>query len=180
MTDWISTKNNNKSKDWRNNPQSVLKEIKNMAERYDSTKVTKVKRFTLEKLSFEIILAIRDIADNIAATTELEASKLEEFMQCLVSYCIENHSDCLVEIPSSVFKACKNGSRARYIKDHTYLMAHRRFVRPHAEMIHLFVGPDGQLVTEGIAKVKTSATREIVGLLCNCAAIADNAVLNAA
>jgi hypothetical protein len=95
-----------------------------MAERYDSTKVTKVKRFALEKLSFEIILAIRDIVYKIAGSTELDASKLEEFMQCLVSYCIENHSDCLVEIPSSVFKACKNGSRARYIKYKSELINH--------------------------------------------------------
>ena len=124
MIDWISTKSNNKSKDWSNNPQGVLKEIKNMAERYDSTKVTKVKRFALEKLSFEIIIAIRDIADNISDSTELEASKLEEFMQCLFSYCIENHSNCVVEIPSSVFKACKYGSRARYIKYKSELINH--------------------------------------------------------
>lgn len=115
MNDWISTKHNEFSKDWKRNPEQVKKQIHSIASSYDRNKINKVKYFPVELLKESNREKINEIALKIAKNVDLELYKVEAFLYDLFAYCKANQVGGIVEIPKTVFQACKFGSRKRYV-----------------------------------------------------------------
>lgn len=117
LCEWISTKNNDLSKDWSRNPQGVYKHVHGIVIRFNPDKLIGLREYSFPRqiLSYSDSQFLHDKAIIISGVIDKSLNNIEDFLKDLFAYCKYNHVNGEVEIPKGVFQNCKNGSGNRYV-----------------------------------------------------------------
>lgn len=114
LIEFMETKNDGKSKDWKENPGRVKKQIHAIVESYNDDKYSKKVQLPIDNLSHENKKRIYDLACKISKTGKNIIQKTYDFLLCFFSYFKFKNQNGIAEIPKVILQACRNGSGSRY------------------------------------------------------------------